>query len=64
MIIHPRPGSHVQIWYRREVAPHMPLHGRVVIVGAASRGPGPRNHAIEVEGRVYSVPAGNLRRAQ
>jgi len=61
MISSPRPNQPVQIHYRRAVAPHMPLHGRVGTVVIPSRGR-PRNHGVEVDGRLYVVLAGNLRK--
>ncbi len=60
MICAPRIGQRVQVWYRRELAPHMPLHGRTGEVVRASRGK-PRNHLVRIDGREYVVPCGNLR---
>jgi hypothetical protein len=60
MISNPRPGQLVQCWYNRDVAPHMPLHGLTgrVVIRSKRR---PRNHGVEIDGRLYVVPAGNLR---
>lgn len=64
MIRHPRPGQRVQIWYARDYAHMMPLHGRVGRVVTVSTGR-PRNHGVEVDdGRRVAVPAGNLREVQ
>lgn len=63
MIVHPRQGQTVQVWYCRRVAPSMPLHGKVGRVVIVARGPGPRNHGIEIGGTVYAVPCGNIRSA-
>ena len=70
MIAKPARGQRVQVWYatkpkrRGGVAPAevMSLHGRIGIVRIVGRGPGPRNHGVEVGGRVYGVPCGNLRK--
>jgi hypothetical protein len=61
MISYPRQGQSVQIWYGRLYRDMMPLHGRVGQVRIVSRGPGPRNHGVEVDGQVYVIPRGNLR---
>ena len=64
MIVHPRIGQRVRLHYatrKRAVAPHHGKVGRVVIV---ARGPGPRNHLIELDdgGGVLVVPCGQLMR--
>jgi len=60
MILNPIIGKQYQVWYRKEVAPEMPLHGKTGIAVIASRGK-PRNHGIEIDGVMYVVPCGNLR---
>ena len=60
MITNPRLGMMVQVWYRQQVREIMPLHGKEGTVRLASRGK-PRNHLVEVEGKCYVVPCGNLR---
>jgi len=62
MMLNPRIGSEVQVWYRAQARPHMPLHGRIGTVRIVSRGPGPRNHAVEIDGEMWFVPCGNLRK--
>ncbi len=62
MIVHPKLGQSVQVWYRKAMAPCMPLHGRMGVVRIVSRGPGPRNHGVEVDGKIVVIPCGNLRR--
>lgn len=62
MILSPRVGRSVQVWYRAGLREHMPLHGRVGVVRVSSRGK-PRNHGVEIDGRMYVVPCGNIRRA-
>ena len=61
MMTNPRIGQRVQVWYRADMRPIMPYHGRVGIVRIASRGK-PRNHGVEIDGRVVVVPCGNLRK--
>jgi len=60
MLTNPKPGSIVQVWYRADVRPAMPLHGRVGRIVQVGHGR-PRNHGVEIGGTVYVVPAGNLR---
>lgn len=62
MIVHPRIGQSVQVWYRASMAAIMPHHARVGHVAVASKGPGPRNHGVMIEGRSVVVPCGNLRK--
>ncbi len=62
MISCPKLGQVVQVWYRASIARVAPLHGRIGTVVVSSRGK-PRNHGVEVEGRVYVVTCGNLRPA-
>lgn len=60
MISTPRIGQRVRIYYRRDVAPHMPHHGRTGAVAVAGRAR-PRNHAVQLDdGPIVIVPAGNL----
>jgi hypothetical protein len=63
MLANPRLGQRVQVWYRRDRAAFMPLHGREGTVVVVSRGK-PRNHGVEVDGVLYAVPCGNLRKVQ
>ncbi len=63
MMLNPRKGQVVQVWYRAEVRGAMPLHGRVGMVVIPSRGK-PRNHGVEIDGRMYVVPCGNLRKVK
>jgi len=61
MLVHPRLHERVTIHYAARYGRYMPLQDRqgvVVLVGTGK----PRNHGIEVDGRVYCVPCGNLNR--
>ena len=60
MILNPIIGKRYQVWYRKEVAPEMPLHGKIGVAVIASRGK-PRNHGIKIDNIIYVVPCGNLR---
>lgn len=62
MLVHPKPGQVVQVWYRKQVAAWMPWHGRLGVVRIVAKGPGPRNHGIEIDGRLIVVPCGNIRK--
>jgi hypothetical protein len=61
MMLNPRRGQRVQVWYRKSVCHLFPLHGKVGVVVFASRGR-PRNHCVEIDGRWFAIPCGNLRR--
>ena len=60
MIFHPRAGQRVRIHYARRSASVMPHHGWIGVVRIVSRGPGPRNVGVEIDGAVVVVPRGNL----
>jgi len=60
MIFHPRPGQRVRVHYAKRSASVMPHHGAAGVVRIVSRGPGPRNVGVEVNGRVVVIPRGNL----
>ena len=74
MMLNPRLGQRVQVWYKCR---SMPLHGKVGTVTVACRGTprkcrvmifgklrgGPRNHGVTIDGQLYVVPCGNLRKA-
>ena len=62
MLSYPVPGKRVQVWYRAGYRDRMPLHGKTGTVAIRSRGR-PRNHGIQIDGRLYVVPCGNLRLA-
>jgi len=59
MLSYPREGQVVQMWYRDKT---MPLHGLTGTIVIVSRGPGPRNHGIAVDGVMYVVNRGHLRK--
>jgi len=66
MMFYPEIGQTVQCWYKdgqaRAYEPvAMPYHGLIGVVTIRSHGK-PRNHAVEIGGRVVVVPCGNLRR--
>jgi len=63
MLAHPKRGECVVIHYAPGYGQYMPLQdrqGAVVLVGVGR----PRNHGVEVDGRVYCVPCGNLNRGK
>ena len=60
MIFHPHSGQRVRIHYAKRSASIMPHHGRVGVVRVVSRGPGPRNVGVDLDGRTVVVPRGNL----
>jgi hypothetical protein len=61
MLSCPKVGTLVQVWYAAQWRAFMPLHGRLGIVRVSGRGR-PRNHGVEIDGVVWVVPAGNLRK--
>jgi len=48
------------VHYAKHVAAMMPYHGAAGVVRVVSRGPGPRNTGVELDGRLVVVPRGNL----
>jgi hypothetical protein len=38
----------------------MPLHGRTGVVRIVTRGRGPRNVGVEIDGQIVVIPRGNL----
>lgn len=60
MLVSPRIGQEVDLRYGLLRRPVAPLHGCTGIVRIVSRGPGPRNHGVEVNGTLYVVPCGQL----
>lgn len=60
MLSRPRLGDRVQIWYRESLR-SLPYHGQTGIVVIVSRRR-PRNHGVEIGGRLVVVPAGNIRK--
>ena len=63
MLCNPRKGQRVLLWYAASKRPIADLHGCYGNVEVVSKGPGPRNHGIRLDGCLYVVPAGNLRKA-
>ena len=60
MIFHPRINQRVRVHYARRAAAYIPLHGKTGVVRVVSRGPGPRNVGVEIDGRLFVIPRGNL----
>lgn len=60
MIVNPRVGQRVQLWYAKRFAHRWPLHGAVGVVRIVGKGK-PRNHVVDVGGSLVVVPCGNLR---
>ena len=60
MMSNPTVGQRAQCWYANRA---MPLHGRIGVIEIVGRGK-PRNHGVRIDGTLYVVPAGNLRKAQ
>jgi len=64
MVVNPKIGSVVQVWYRAGVRDSMPFHGKIGVVFIASKNGKPRNHAILIDGELVCVPCGNLRKIE
>jgi hypothetical protein len=69
MMTNPRIGQRVQCWHRESLRPIAPLHGRVGTVVVRARGgrrkgeaKRVRNHGVEIDGRLFVVPYGHLRK--
>ncbi len=71
MMANPRIGQRLQVWYATKPkrrgglvpAEFMPHHGKTGTVAIVCRGPGPRNHGIDLDGQIIGIPCGNLRAA-
>ena len=61
MLANPCVGQEVRIHYAARWRRVCPLHGQVGRVLVRGRGK-PRNHGVEVAGRVYTIPCGNLQK--
>lgn len=59
MLIFGRIGQTVRIHYNERVAPTMPYHGRYGKLVVLSNGK-PRNHGVEIDGKIVVVPCGNI----
>lgn len=59
MMASPAVGQRVVVRYSVKARAFMPLHGKegVVVKRAAGR---PKNHLVEVDGKQYVIPCGNL----
>lgn len=64
MMVNPRVGQRVQIWYAKSYCQHMPLHGRIGVVVVANMNGKPRNHGVMVDGQFVVVPCGNLNKCE
>lgn len=63
MLANPKPGQLVEIRYRAALRPIARLHGRLGVVRIVGKGK-PRNHGVEVDGRLYCVPCGQLNKVE
>lgn len=63
MIFGPKTGECVQLWYAKAFAHLWPFHGRFGVVRIVGSGK-PRNHGIEIDGKIVVVPCGNIKRAE
>lgn len=59
MLVNPRVGQEVKIWYGKKTRDMMPLQGKTGVIEIVSRGK-PRNHGVRVDGLLYVVPCGNI----
>lgn len=59
MMASPRPGTLVRLTYRKALHGVAPWQGKTGTVVVSGRGK-PRNHPVEVEGRLVVVPCGHL----
>ena len=61
MLVNPRMGQEVMVWYGKGYCRDMPHHGRRGRVVIRSTGK-PRNHCIDIDGIRVAVPCGNLQK--
>ncbi len=65
MIVHPKLGQRVVVWYRASVRDFMPHHGKIGTVVIVAKGRGPRNHGVRFDDGISTVvPCGNIRPPQ
>lgn len=63
MLANPQVGQLVRVHYNKTRAPFMPYHGRYGRVVVVSKGK-PRNHGVEIDGKMICIPCGNLNKVQ
>jgi hypothetical protein len=63
VLLNPRRGQEVLVWYRAGLRDTMPYHGRRGTVAVVSRGK-PRNHGVLIDGGMVVIPCGNLMRVE
>ena len=61
MMLNPRKGQIVQVWYRKEMRKFAPYHGRVGRIVVVNR-KRPRNHGVMIGQEIVMVPCGHLRK--
>ena len=59
MYANPPQNARVRIHYRKGVAETMPFQGRIGTIRISGRGK-PRNHLVEIDGKLAVIPCGNL----
>lgn len=64
MISNPKLGQQVQVWYAKRYAHTMPLHAKVGTVVVVCKARRCRNHGVAIDGVMYAVPCGNLRKVE
>lgn len=64
MMANPKVGQRVQVWYRKSLALTMPLHGKVGTVEVVIPNKRVKNHGVRIDGKLYAVPCGNLRKVK
>lgn len=60
MIMQPKVGVTARVHYNKRDAPNRPYHGKIGEIVIVSRGKGPKNVGLEIDGKIVCVPRGNL----
>lgn len=60
MVSNPRKGDAVVIRYKKSLKSWFPLEGKIGTVRIVCKARRCRNHGVEVDGKVYAIPCGNL----
>lgn len=63
VLANPKHGTLCRIHYSAKKAPFMPHHGKIGRVVVVSKGK-PRNHGVEIDGKIVCFACGNLMKTE
>lgn len=62
MMANPKLGQRVMVWYGKRYCLTMPLHGKIGTVVVVCKARRCRNHGVSIDGQMFVIPCGNLRK--